>query len=271
MADPLTVELPAPIAQGRTAEIYPWQANKVLKLYRPGFEGRLPEYEAHIARAVYAAGVASPAVGELLQINGRTGLEYERLAGKSMLEVIFSQPWRAGWAGRQCAEVQAAMHAASIPGLPAQRQRLAAKIQAAPALPAHFRASLLERLESLPDASRLCHGDFHPGNLILSQRGPVVIDWVDAVSGHPLADVARTVVLVCYSSLPAGPSGWFFQLLRTWFYRAYTRRYFQLATGSPADIRAWLPVVAAARLEEGIQSEEANLLGLAQTGANLSS
>lgn len=264
MTESLSVDLPAPIAQGRTAEIYPWRTDKVLKLYRPGFEGNLPQYEAYIARAVHAAGVASPAVGELLQVNGRTGLEYERLAGRSLLELIFSRPWRAGWAGRQCAEVQAAMHTAAIPGLPAQRQRLAAKIQAAPALPANLRASLLERLESLPDANRLCHGDFHPGNLILSQRGPVVIDWVDAVSGHPLADIARTALLVNYSGLPAGPSGWFIHLLRTWFYRTFTRRYFQLADGSLADIQAWLPVVAAARLEEGIQSEEARLLQLAQ-------
>lgn len=258
------VDLGAPIAEGRTAELYAWHSGQVLKLYRPGFEHGLPEYEARIARAVSAAGVAAPRAGQLLQVNGRVGLEYERLEGSSILQVIISRPWRAAWAGSVCAEVQAGLHAVSIEGLPAQRQRLAERIQSASPLAPDLRERLLHTLQGLPEASQLCHGDFHPGNLLMSQRGPVVIDWVDAVSGHPAADVARTAILVYYSSLPSGPAGWYFGMLRTMFYFAYQRRYRQLAPQRLDSLQTWLPVVAAARLAENIASEESGLLRLAR-------
>ncbi|TMA37195.1 MAG: aminoglycoside phosphotransferase family protein, partial [Deltaproteobacteria bacterium] len=43
-------------------------------------------------------------------------------------------------------------------------------------------------LETLPDGDQLCHGDMHPGNIMLSRRGPMVIDWTNARRGHPAAD-----------------------------------------------------------------------------------
>lgn len=73
-----------PIAQGRTAEIFPWNDRNILKLYRDWCPPDWVEYEARIARAVFEAGVPSPAAGEIVEINGRRGLIYERLEGISM-------------------------------------------------------------------------------------------------------------------------------------------------------------------------------------------
>lgn len=39
----------------------------------------------------------------------------------------------------------------------------------------------------LPDV--LVHGDFHPGNVVRTERGPAVFDWSDAAVGHPFVDV----------------------------------------------------------------------------------
>lgn len=38
------------------------------------------------------------------------------------------------------------------------------------------------------------HGDFHPGNVISSPCGPVIIDWADAAYGSPTWDVATMEV-----------------------------------------------------------------------------
>lgn len=50
----------------------------------------------------------------------------------------------------------------------------------------------------------MCHGDYHPGNIILSPRGPVVIGWITACHGNAVADVARTVLLFRIGALPEG-------------------------------------------------------------------
>src|SRR5262249_59440484 len=49
--------------------------------------------------------------------------------------------------------------------------------------------------DTLPAGDRLCHGDFHLGNMIGTWAHAEVIDWGDATRGDPLADVARTDLL----------------------------------------------------------------------------
>ena len=58
-----------PIAQGRTAEIYLWDEHHVLKLYRDWCPADWAEYEARIAGAIYEAGIPSPAMGEMIEVN----------------------------------------------------------------------------------------------------------------------------------------------------------------------------------------------------------
>src|SRR5215472_10876517 len=45
-------------------------------------------------------------------------------------------------------------------------------------------------------ANRLCHGDFHPINVLGEISRPVVIDWPDACGGDPAADVCRSYLLL---------------------------------------------------------------------------
>lgn len=43
---------------------------------------------------------------------------------------------------------------------------------------------------SLPRVTGVVHGDFHPGNILASQGGPVFIDWADAAYGAQIWDQA---------------------------------------------------------------------------------
>ena len=60
--------------------------------------------------------------------------------------------------------------------LPSSRARLEDRIHAAN-LPDVSEKFTLTRLAELPDGDALCHGDFHPLNLFLSDSGAIVIDW----------------------------------------------------------------------------------------------
>jgi hypothetical protein len=65
-------------------------------------------------------------------------------------------------------------------------------------------ADLHERLHAIGyQGGSLVHFDLHPDNVILSGRGPVVIDWTNAHGGYADADVAMTwIILATSSGLP---------------------------------------------------------------------
>jgi hypothetical protein len=89
------VLLGSPIACGRTAQIYPWGEGdlQVLKLFHTWFPEEGVHHEARVARAVHIAGLDVPAVGDVVGVDGRLGLVYERLAGVPMGRRMETQPW----------------------------------------------------------------------------------------------------------------------------------------------------------------------------------
>jgi uncharacterized protein (TIGR02172 family) len=264
------MQLGKPIALGRTAEIYVWGEGQILKLFRKGVSADGVEREARIAQAIHAAGLPVPAVGEVVEINGRLGLIYERVEGTSMLEILSAKPWTLFRYARLLAELQADIHARIMPGLPSQRKRLENKIRAAEALPPELQEVALKALDRMPDGDRLCHGDFHPDNVLITMRGSIIIDWVNATSGNPLADVARTSLLLTIGDLPPGTTvRWLLNTLRRLFYRIYLKRYFQLRPGDRGQLRAWQPVIAAARLSENIPQERNQLLAIVKAGLSI--
>lgn len=261
------------IGEGRIAEVFEWDGDgsrsaaegkgQALKLFRDWCPVEWVNYEARVARTVYATGLAVPAVGDVVEVEGRWGIVYERVDGVSMLQRLTARPWAVLSFARTLAELHAGMHSRKAPGLPSQRQQLEHKIQAASPLPPELKDAALQALARLPSASAVCHGDFHPDNVMLTARGPVIIDWPDATRGHPLADVARTSLLLRLGGLPPGAARrWLVQALRASFHAAYLRRYFQLRPGSRELLAAWQVPVAAARLEEGIGEEEERLVEL---------
>jgi aminoglycoside phosphotransferase (APT) family kinase protein len=250
--------LEQPIAMGRTAEIYPWHDGLVLKLFHTWVSEDSVQYEARIARAVHAAGLAVPRAGEIVEVGGRLVLEYERFDGKPMGEIMPVKPWMLPRFARQLAELHVAIHKTpGVPGIPSQRDRLVYKIRAAKDLPIPLQEVCVQALAQMPEGDRLCHGDFHPLNVLLHKGRAAVIDWVDATCGNPMADVARTVVLMQgvesqAAENKARKTARIEALAMRWFTRIYLRRYFALRPGGEAEYRRWRPIVATGRMSEDI-------------------
>jgi thiamine kinase len=256
-----------PIARGATAEIFACGDRHVLKLFLAGLPLRKARYEAHVGALVRAAGVPSPAVGAVTEHDGRAGVIYERVPGPSMDKLLGSEPRRLTSLARLLATVHARLHRATVPGLPAQRERLEGAIGRADPLPDRARERALAALRKLPGGLALCHGDFHPGNLLLAPRGPMVIDWENAALGDPRADVARTLLLLRYAHLYERPGlrRLASRLAIALFVATYLRRYYRLTGAQASAIAAWRLPVAAGRLSENPPPDErAALLRLVQ-------
>jgi aminoglycoside phosphotransferase (APT) family kinase protein len=242
------------LAEGRTAEVFAWEDGAVVKLFRSWVPPRQAEVEAKLARAVSDSGLPVPWVGEIVDVDGRMGLVYERVDGSSLLDRLKKRPWTLSYTAKLLASLHARMHAVrDVPGVPRQREELKWKIEASGRLSPRLRSLALDRLGRLPDSDVLCHGDFHPGNILMTQSGPVLIDWIDATCGHPYADVARTLIIARFG-VPRGGSV-SQRVLRAsarGLSTIYEREYGRLCGTTHADVVPWLPVVAAARIQEDV-------------------
>jgi uncharacterized protein (TIGR02172 family) len=259
------------IANGNTAEIYAWDDQHILKLFRDRYSQAYAEYEMRMANAVTDMGIASPAAAGLVQIDGRAGILYTRVEGKTMTAYWQQSPvLRLLPLARQTARLQYAIHTALVTQanrLPRQRQRLQEKIDAAPKLTNDIKQRALAVLDTLPDGKAITHGDFHPENVLMSPNGAVVIDWIDASIGNPLADVARTYILMTMGvrAQPAGIKKIVETLAVQLFLFEYLRCYCRLANTHPSAVRAWMAVVAAARLDEHVENQESALIAFVET------
>lgn len=260
------------LGRGRTAEIFAWGEGRALKLYRQGSHRSGIRREAEVSRRVHRAGLPAPAVyaadteDGLVEIEGRLGIVYDRIDGITMLHDLGRHPWRALAHARSLAELHARLHTVDGAGLPRLRDRLERSL-------AHARGTISEealematgRLRTFPEGDRLCHGDFHPDNVLLTARGPVIIDWGPATQGHPAADVAWTILLFRYAGVPPGtPRGIRLLLagVRRLMLRTYLRTYGRAAGLSRREIEPWLLPVAILRLADGISEERAALRAL---------
>lgn len=260
-------ELGEPLANGRTAAIYAWQSGQVLKLFYPNTTPEDVAFEQRLTRAIQHSGLPVPVVGEIVHFGERQGLVYQRIDGPTMLSALASKPWRLYGYARLMAQLHVAMHALTVQAdLPDQQQRLRHKLEQAAILTSAWRDKVLAALAAMPAGNRLCHNDFHPDNILLGEQGAVVIDWMDAALGNPLADVARTSIIfqgaIASSQIE---SRWQKTAVRL-FHTRYLHHYFAQHPGGRAEFARWRPIVAAARLSEGIPELESWLLAQVERG-----
>lgn len=260
------------IAEGREAEIFAWEPGVVLKLFRdePWATASRDVELAAMSAVSGAAGPMPPAPmpGALgtVEVDGRPGLLIERVDGVDMLTRIGKQPWYVVSAGSAMAKVHAAVHAAQASAsLSTLHDRLERQLRMVATQRPDIADRGLRALESLPRGDRLLHGDFHPANIILSPRGPIVIDWPNATRGDPAADVARTLLMMRLGELPPG-APWLIRRLekvgRAILRSRYVATYRKVAGMDAALIERWMIPVAIARLTEGIEPERPKILAL---------
>jgi aminoglycoside phosphotransferase (APT) family kinase protein len=264
--EPLERDRLTPLAEGRTAELFRDGDGRVVKLFRAGFPRSAIDHEYLVGRAI-ASAIDIPAVRGRATLDGRDALVFDHVAGRSGFEHVLRHPGQLGRFAADFAAVHARMHALAAPqALPGLKSVLARNIRMHDLLDPPLRDRILARLDRLPEGTALCHGDFHPGNLLVRGRRTVVLDWMTATRGDPLADVARTLLLLRHGEPGPGTPLPVRLLLGAWrrrFCARYLARYLERTGAGPDGIARWeLPVMAARLMEWIPPSEKAALVAL---------
>jgi len=247
------------IAQGNTAEVYAL-GDKVLKLFRSAYSRESVRYEYEQAKMVQAHFVKTPQVFDLIEMEGRFGITYERIDGGSMLLAILQSAAGIDQYAEDLVKLHLEMHKNQLEidaGLRV-KDKLTADIEQVHDLSDAIKTRVIKRLPALPDGQSLCHFDFHPDNIILTADGPVIIDWVTVCIGDPCADVARTYLLIRYAKPKHADSDQQDELrsAQEYFAETYLKFYLKGAGIRREAVEQWLLPVATARLSEEIHIDE---------------
>ena len=246
------------IGKGRTAEVYEWDEGWVLKLFYPHIPRGWVSYEAKVGSLVFDAGAPSPRVGGCVELGDRAGIIYERINGTTLLEHLMEKPQEGVLYAKQMAALHYRIHCSTCDELPRQGDRFSRAImQAADILGEDKARTVMEYLDRLPNPSKICHGDFHPANLMLG-RDLIPIDWMNVYSGAPCSDVARTCLMLRTPHVPqelsiVGQNGLI--RLKQAIHDAYLEEYLRLSGSEPHEIEAWFLPVMAVRLREEVPGE----------------
>jgi Ser/Thr protein kinase RdoA (MazF antagonist) len=228
--------------------VFAWGDGRVLKLDRPDWNG-LSTFEATVLAVVAEAGVPVARPHETLTVDDRTGVVLDRVDGPILAAVIAEADDVAPLATAFVALHQQ-LNGMVVDGLQDLVVNIADGVVRSGLSPALV-DELLGMLAAIDDGRRnLCHFDLHPGNVIVSADGWIVIDWLTASSGPPDADFARTWVLDPPNARTA----------RGRFMAIVEREGMEARGLERSRLDQWTRIIAAARLAEGFEGEHARFL-----------
>jgi len=220
------------IAKGNTAEIYDYAEGVICKLFYAGYPVNSVKFELNNARILYNLELPVPKSYELIYINDRPGILYEKIEGENLTSYLLDES-KYNMVVSILANTHRELLNYECKELPTYKDFIKNEI-------GDKNMEIISHLERLPDGDTLCHGDFHPGNIMITHDGKIkVIDFMNLCRGPREYDVARTYYLIGYSRLPKGSNYQSFQTMRERFAKDYLDQMGLDVT----DIEAYLSVI----------------------------
>ncbi|MEG1602954.1 MAG: phosphotransferase [Cloacibacillus sp.] len=203
--------------------------------------------EAAVHAKVEESGLRVPKILEVTKADGKWAIVTEYIPGKTLDRLMEEAPEKFDEYMERFAAAHIMINAKDGASLPKLKERLAESFRGAE-LSSTAMYDLMIRMESLPDGAALCHGDFAPSNLIVTEDGcGYIVDWKRAAQGAPAADAARTYLLFWLAGDIDGAD-------------KYAALYCDKSGLSKSDIEKWIPLRAAERLSLGKAEEREFLL-----------
>jgi tRNA A-37 threonylcarbamoyl transferase component Bud32 len=237
---------------GNTASVYAWGKSEVIKIFHDQ-NGAIYEVtkEAQNAEIINKLNLRAPRFSGIIEYEGNTCLIYEKVEGTTMLSYIEPTKISVSYYAKLMAQLHFELHQVEIDINSNLKNELTKSIKNTQVITEPEKTIVLDILGRLPEGKVLCHYDFHPGNIILSPNGPVIIDWLNTLVGHQLADVTRTFMMIDSTVLPPNAPTWLIERdYRELFGKEYLGEYFKLSGIIQSTLDYWLVPTLAARISE---------------------
>ena len=199
---------------------------------------------------VEETGLRIPKIHEVTVIDGKWTIVTDYIKGKTLAQLMQENPEKKDEYLDLFVNLQLEVQAKTCPLLTKLKDKMNRKISQTD-FDATTRYELYTRLDAMPKHNKLCHGDFNPGNIIITDDGtPYILDWSHATQGNASADVARTYLLFWLNGDIDGAE----EYLDLFCAKSGTDKQY---------VQKWMPIVAASQSVKGNAKEREFLLGWA--------
>ena len=232
----------------RTTKTVYRDGDKVIKVFDEHYSKADILNEALNQARVEETGLDIPKLREVTKVNGRWAIVMDYIKGKTLAQLMAENPDKTDEYLNRFVDLQLEIHSKRAPLLNKLKDKMNRKISQAD-LTATIRYDLHTRLESMPKHNKVCHGDFNPSNVIISDEDgkAYVIDWSHATQGNASADAARTFLLFTLDGNAALAD----KYLNLFCLKSDTAKQY---------VQKWIPIVAASQLVKGKPEEREFLL-----------
>lgn len=184
-----------------------------------------------------------PKIKSIEVVDGRWSIVMDYIEGTTLTELMRVNPDKEEEYLELFVDLQRSVLSKRVPMLNKLKDKMQSRISLAK-LDATTRYDLHTRLDSLPKHYNLCHGDFHPSNVIITKDGtPYIIDWAHATQGNASADVATTYLLLYLEG-------------KEQLAEKYLKLYCAKSDTAIQYVQKWIPIVAASRLTKAKEEED---------------
>lgn len=191
---------------------------------------------------VEETGLHVPTVHEVTLMDGKWTIVTDYIKGKTLLQLMLENPEKKDEYLEFFVDLQIEVQSKRCPLLTKLRDKMSRKISQTD-FDATTRYELFTRLDDMPKHSKLCHGDFNPSNIIITEDGtPYILDWSHATQGNGSADAARTYLLFWLSGDINGAE-------------KYLDLFCSKSNTEKKYVQKWMPIVAASQTVKGKEKE----------------
>ena len=231
----------------RTGKTVYKDGDRVIKVFENGYSKADILNEALNQARIEETGLNIPKILGVSTENGKWAIISEYIKGKTLAQLMTENPDKFDEYLERFVDIQIEIHSKKAPLLTKLKDKMNRKINQAD-IDATTRYDLHTRLEGMPRHNKVCHGDFNPSNIIITDDGtPYIIDWAHATQGNASADVARTYLLFWLDGNIEGA-------------KKYMELFCKKSDTARQYIEKWLPIVAASQSVKGNTEEREFLL-----------
>lgn len=223
--------------------------DKKIKVFSADYSKADVLHEAMNQARIEELGLNIPKIHEVGVVDGKWAIVSEYIKGKSLAQLMKENPEKIDEYLELFVDLQMSVHEKTCPFLHKLKDKMNRKISTCE-LDANTRYELHARLDSMPKHNKVCHGDFNPSNVIVTEEGvPYIIDWSHVTQGNASADAARTYLLFLLEGNDEVAE-------------KYLNLFSEKSDISKRYVQKWMPIVAASQSVKGRAKERELLLSL---------